>query len=123
VPGAGLEPARNKFHGILSPTCLPIPPPRHRKEHCDYSRHASMDVWLAYKDSNLECLDQNQKCYHYTIGQCSGCNYRIIGFILQSVIGGLVVGYLCSKTVFTFMMLFCGTTAPNTINKELLLLL
>ena len=27
VPGAGLEPARTKVHWILSPACLPIPPP------------------------------------------------------------------------------------------------
>ena len=28
VPGAGLEPARSCLRGILSPLCLPIPPPR-----------------------------------------------------------------------------------------------
>ena len=27
VPGAGLEPARGFPRGILSPLCLPIPPP------------------------------------------------------------------------------------------------
>ena len=27
VPGAGLEPARYRYRGILSPLCLPIPPP------------------------------------------------------------------------------------------------
>ena len=27
VPGAGLEPARNRFQGILSPSCLPVSPP------------------------------------------------------------------------------------------------
>ena len=27
VPGAGLEPARAEAHRILSPACLPIPPP------------------------------------------------------------------------------------------------
>ena len=27
VPGAGLEPARSYPRGILSPLCLPIPPP------------------------------------------------------------------------------------------------
>jgi len=27
VPGAGLEPARPYRHRILSPACLPIPPP------------------------------------------------------------------------------------------------
>ena len=27
VPGAGLEPARSFLRGILSPLCLPIPPP------------------------------------------------------------------------------------------------
>ena len=27
VPGAGLEPARHCWRGILSPLCLPIPPP------------------------------------------------------------------------------------------------
>ena len=29
VPGAGLEPARHCWRGILSPLCLPIPPPGH----------------------------------------------------------------------------------------------
>ena len=29
VPRAGLEPARANAHRILSPACLPIPPPRH----------------------------------------------------------------------------------------------
>ena len=29
VPEAGLEPARTKARGILSPLCLPIPPLRH----------------------------------------------------------------------------------------------
>ena len=29
VPGAGLEPARTNVHRILSPACLPIPPPGH----------------------------------------------------------------------------------------------
>ena len=28
VPGAGLEPARYCYQRILSPSCLPIPPPR-----------------------------------------------------------------------------------------------
>ncbi len=27
VPGVGLEPTRLKSQGILSPSCLPIPPP------------------------------------------------------------------------------------------------
>ena len=35
VPGAGLEPARSFLRGILSPLCLPIPPPGHEKTlHC-----------------------------------------------------------------------------------------
>ena len=29
VPEAGLEPARYFYRGILSPLCLPIPPPGH----------------------------------------------------------------------------------------------
>ena len=29
VPGAGLEPACHCWRGILSPLCLPIPPPGH----------------------------------------------------------------------------------------------
>ena len=28
VPRDGLEPSRTKVHRILSPACLPIPPPR-----------------------------------------------------------------------------------------------
>lgn len=40
VPGAGLEPAQHCCRGILSPLCLPIPPPGHRmlafaKRSCD----------------------------------------------------------------------------------------
>ena len=31
VPLAGIEPARDFSHGILSPGCLPIPPQRHRR--------------------------------------------------------------------------------------------
>jgi hypothetical protein len=34
VPRAGLEPARAKAHRILSPACLPIPPPRHTQINC-----------------------------------------------------------------------------------------
>ena len=29
VLGTGLEPVRTNVHWILSPTCLPIPPPEH----------------------------------------------------------------------------------------------
>ena len=32
VPQAGLEPARQKRHRILSPACLPVPPPGHGME-------------------------------------------------------------------------------------------
>jgi hypothetical protein len=40
VPGAGIEPAQHCCRGILSPLCLPIPPPGHRmlayaKRSCD----------------------------------------------------------------------------------------
>ena len=30
VPGAGIEPARCRHRGILSPVRLPVPPPRHK---------------------------------------------------------------------------------------------
>ena len=33
VPGAGLEPARHCWRGILSPLCLPIPPPGQLEIH------------------------------------------------------------------------------------------
>ena len=33
VPRAGLEPARASAHRILSPACLPIPPPRHTQDN------------------------------------------------------------------------------------------
>jgi hypothetical protein len=29
VPGTGIEPVRPCGHRILSPACLPVPPPRH----------------------------------------------------------------------------------------------
>ena len=32
VPQAGLEPARQRRHRILSPACLPVPPPGHGME-------------------------------------------------------------------------------------------
>ncbi len=28
VPGSGIEPPRHRCHRILSPACLPVPPPR-----------------------------------------------------------------------------------------------
>ncbi len=31
VPGTGIEPVRPRGHRILSPACLPIPPPRQKK--------------------------------------------------------------------------------------------
>jgi hypothetical protein len=34
VPGAGIEPAQHCCRGILSPLCLPIPPPGHRMLAC-----------------------------------------------------------------------------------------
>ena len=37
VPGAGLEPARHCWRGILSPLCLPIPPPGHKANTVLYS--------------------------------------------------------------------------------------
>ncbi len=36
VPGAGLEPARHFWRGILSPLCLPIPPPGHWNDNYTY---------------------------------------------------------------------------------------
>ena len=40
VPGAGLEPARSFPRGILSPLCLPIPPPgRESKKYGGWSRN------------------------------------------------------------------------------------
>ena len=37
VPAAGLEPARLLGRGILSPLCLPIPPPGHKANSVLYS--------------------------------------------------------------------------------------
>ena len=56
VPRMGLEPIRTQCHRILSPACLPIPPPR----HC-------LILSLSHKDSNLEFQNQNLTCYqlHY----------------------------------------------------------
>ena len=34
VPLAGLEPARYRYRGILSPLCLPIPPQRQLADSC-----------------------------------------------------------------------------------------
>jgi predicted membrane protein len=39
VPGAGIEPARYFYRGILSPLCLPISPP-------------GLSVYVIYKDAN-----------------------------------------------------------------------
>ncbi len=36
VPGAGLEPARSCLRGILSPLCLPIPPPGLIETHASF---------------------------------------------------------------------------------------
>lgn len=47
----------------------------------DISRDAILNIWIhnsckllfPHKDSNLNCLNQNQKCYRYTIG-----NYIVV---------------------------------------------
>ena len=38
VPRAGIEPALRKRNRILSPACLPIPPPGHSRNQGDFSR-------------------------------------------------------------------------------------
>ena len=38
VPEAGVEPARPKGHGILSPARLPVPPLRHLERHYPTAR-------------------------------------------------------------------------------------
>ena len=48
VLGTGLEPVRPCGHWILSPTCLPIPPPKHQKKR-DYSLFID---WSERRDSN-----------------------------------------------------------------------
>ena len=54
VPGAGLEPARHCWRGILSPLCLPIPPPGLEFHYsltgvnkCSYRRFISLETSLA----------------------------------------------------------------------------
>ena len=46
VPGAGLEPARSFLRGILSPLCLPIPPP---------GLYHSVDIVIAFNKFNTKC--------------------------------------------------------------------
>ena len=49
VPGAGIEPARRLKRGILSPLCLPIPPPGRGKRTCPPAQiHA-----VVYRQSNI----------------------------------------------------------------------
>ena len=56
VPGAGLEPARSFLRGILSPLCLPIPPPGHlhnktiKKQIQLIKLEAGVGIEPAYKD-------------------------------------------------------------------------
>ena len=53
VPGAGLEPARANAHWILSPTCLPIPPPgRPFGSQPNKRKGASAFSWSERRDSN-----------------------------------------------------------------------
>ncbi len=45
VPGAGLEPARHCWRGILSPLCLPIPPPGHWMSYYTYLYKKYTYLW------------------------------------------------------------------------------
>ena len=55
VPRVGLEPTRSNDHRILSPACLPIPPPR----RCDEDILAQQ-----MNDRQIE-LSINNKSYDY----------------------------------------------------------
>ena len=58
VPGAGLEPARKKkFRGILSPLCLPIPPPGRMERE---TRFELATPTLARLCSTTELFPQNK---------------------------------------------------------------
>ena len=49
VPGAGLEPARSRLRGILSPLCLPIPPPGQLVSMIKISRNENIRKKLSTK--------------------------------------------------------------------------
>ena len=59
VPGAGVEPARSFLRGILSPLCLPIPPPglttRHKKQNW-FKNEAGVGIEPALTDLQSAAL-------------------------------------------------------------------
>ena len=59
VPGAGVEPARSFLRGILSPLCLPIPPPglttRHNKQNW-FKNEAGVGIEPALTDLQSAAL-------------------------------------------------------------------
>ena len=61
VPGDGVEPSQYCYRGILSPLCLPIPPPGQ----------------IEYRISNKECRFQNCDSIfsNYQKGSCVPCVY------------------------------------------------
>jgi hypothetical protein len=61
VPGAGLEPARYFYRGILSPLCLPIPPPG--QTMCVLYINSLIIVW--FKLTNYQ--EKNMKDYSFLV--------------------------------------------------------
>ena len=65
VPGAGLEPARYYYRGILSPLCLPIPPPGQNAK-------LLMFIFLTkYKLTNVNICNLPKKIYRSYLILCS----------------------------------------------------
>ena len=64
VPGAGLEPARSFPRGILSPLCLPIPPPG--PGYCA-KKEAGLEAKIPANVTGKGPLTSNQSFRHLVI--------------------------------------------------------
>ena len=54
VPRAGIEPAQYCYRGILSPLCLPIPPPGQGQENYIFIGEKASYLFFALKVKNLK---------------------------------------------------------------------
>jgi hypothetical protein len=80
VPGAGIEPARHRWRGILSPVRLPVPPSRRRVRHYAVfalvNQYEPMSFGQANQGRHAGSLDflQMIACLQILQSQCAhGC--------------------------------------------------
>ena len=101
VPRAGLEPARSFLRGILSPLCLPIPPPGHSFGIFYFSLNKLREKWRLRSESNRRRRICNPLHNHFATQPCVYSNclnlldqlFNIIFIIFKISIKAVKRGY------------------------------